>query len=1684
MPLPDYMQRALGGTPAPAAPPARPSRPTGLPSYMKRALGEEEEEQEPYIPFLEQMEQEAAQQPLFRPPYSEVLAGVTRPPEAPATDQVQVDGATHPHAVVGDALLQTWQDIGDNLSAGSAQAVSGLARTVEEVGQGLASTPVLSPLGAPFQALGGELEQFKGREGELAQQDLQGSVNQGSLAGDVLQAVPGMVTTIGAGLATGGASAIPVATLTGGAQAFGSGMQGAEAAGADRDEALGYASMSAAGEMATEQLGNVRLLRRLLEGVPENQLTSILGDMALGGGEEMAAEVANSLSRVMTYDERSPAEALAGDADNILRSGLVGAILQGAGTGGVAVAQNRASAPAPDTISPEQGVGTGQEEIEAPASQETVETELPAGIAELRDASLAIGPKAEAVESLPELGVERVPEGQQLIAARGEGGGALGYLLARPDEDGFRVAHVFVDEAARGQGIPELLYRQAAEQMGPYQGSTDYEGRRAPAGEEMAARLRETAPEIFPQEEPDYREMTLTRAQSTPGYEFNRQRGGKYFTLGEQPDGMYTGPSAGLGSEGGPHTVTERVTAENPLVLQDFEGKGMARTLMEEVDPDWLRRFDSVDLEGKAALLEERGIDPSIALDEKAGAGVALDRVAADYAREQGHDYIVLQRDGGQPEYVVQLNEREEAPPALPSRLRVRAGEMGFVQPRAFARDLKRFVRKNFTKEGLLSPAAKQAVFDRDGRVAARAERIRVISMDIQKELRAHEKASRTEGFASRETRVGGKPLRQVLLKDVTAGTIPVDKLARYLDDAYRGMNLRTGGDLLDDTQIERIARKRGVSPELIQDAQDRAHTSDQGGLLLAPQFIPLIRELRVETDALSRELRRQGLLTDSNAKALEREFGLYVPRQYEAIRNEKHLERIKSQPLWNRAYELTEQAWNKETLRQRLQKIDEDGGAQLPKGELRDPLTWPLARQKKEAIRRGDAKALRLLAGDPQAFDRLLGKVEAAVPHKTQEQILGIMEEYITRSANRPIMPGGHPEGALDTSGLMERGRQSELQRLLLGEIRDIRGNAVHALAQLGLMVEQQKLLQELRAIGTDALQGPTQGNLPRPGGKRFLYEDPQTVDGEAHVQQIDPGMFVKAHEVAQGAQAGPHGPTPGLVDLAIRQSKRRSDPLGDLYATQDVIDELTQIFDNPEVIKAVEVYSKISFWVKAMKTVGSPLQAVNRNMLSNVPYALINGVAPVSPSRLKESWKTSYEKVFGGTDRSTSRDVEYMLELGLFDQTADVGETKRLERKGQVFKTDDPNKGKAGRVVEKLGEYYSAPDNLSKRYVFLELMGRYQEALPGVPEAEVARFVAGRLRNSMQNYGAVPRAVKALAENPIIAPFPSFTWEVFRNSGYAVVQAAQDLASDNPKIKKIGAQRAAGLLAAAALPLAASLLFRWICNMDDEDEEAARLFMPPWNRNGTVLFLPGSPDGQFRYLDWGFIDPFARLKEPVMRLLHGDVKGARESLMAPLSEELLAKSLMDLRSNKRSDTGRPIYNEKDGAWRKAATIGGYSWKALGPGGGLSITRIVAAHIDDEKAAWPEYLALMGPRIVTIDVKEGLGFKAFAYKNGLLEARAILRREARKGTADMADQIAAEQAVRREVESMVELVNAARRYDLSTEDIEEALSAAQIAKWEQTGLLDGAVEDIVGRLMERDIQYTEEQEAEEEGVN
>lgn len=106
----------------------------------------------------------------------------------------------------------------------------------------------------------------------------------------------------------------------------------------------------------------------------------------------------------------------------------------------------------------------------------------------------------------------RPDQKSEVLVFRSPEGDDLGYVEAVPGQDGFRVAHVWVEESSRGKGIPEILYREAKEKFGSYLGPTDHQGRRTPAGERMAERMRETSPDLF---EPA--SISLGKPRMTPG---------------------------------------------------------------------------------------------------------------------------------------------------------------------------------------------------------------------------------------------------------------------------------------------------------------------------------------------------------------------------------------------------------------------------------------------------------------------------------------------------------------------------------------------------------------------------------------------------------------------------------------------------------------------------------------------------------------------------------------------------------------------------------------------------------------------------------------------------------------------------------------------------------------------------------------------------------------------------------------------------------------------------------------------------------------------------------------------------------------------------------------------------------------------------------------------------------------
>jgi hypothetical protein len=89
------------------------------------------------------------------------------------------------------------------------------------------------------------------------------------------------------------------------------------------------------------------------------------------------------------------------------------------------------------------------------------------------------------------------PDRAHLYVAVNDNGEEVGYHFVHAEDGGFKTKNVGVEESDRGRSIPELLYRAAHRDLGRYLGSTDYLGRRTPAGERMHQRLLQSVPEVF-----------------------------------------------------------------------------------------------------------------------------------------------------------------------------------------------------------------------------------------------------------------------------------------------------------------------------------------------------------------------------------------------------------------------------------------------------------------------------------------------------------------------------------------------------------------------------------------------------------------------------------------------------------------------------------------------------------------------------------------------------------------------------------------------------------------------------------------------------------------------------------------------------------------------------------------------------------------------------------------------------------------------------------------------------------------------------------------------------------------------------------------------------------------------------------------------------------------------------------
>ena len=292
------------------------------------------------------------------------------------------------------------------------------------------------------------------------------------------------------------------------------------------------------------------------------------------------------------------------------------------------------------------------------------------------------------------------------------------------------------------------------------------------------------------------------------------------------------------------------------------------------------------------------------------------------------------------------------------------------------------------------------------------------------------------------------------------------------------------------------------------------------------------------------------------------------------------------------------------------------------------------------------------------------------------------------------------------------------------------------------------------------------------------------------------------------------------GFNTQIVAKGNKALEGLDGLYTTPEIAAELAGTYDNLLAGTKIEgiynFYQRALSLVKWNKTVGN-YNVHLRNITGNIAFMASNG--HFNLEALPDALAVMANDLSGMTDTELNAKMQKYISLGLISPDATLGEIRDLAKgdfsnylDGIASKEDSGffqkgfGIGKKG--VQKLNEFYQGTDNFFKIFAYENELARYSQAIYGMDymqlnpaqQAEIDSQVTEIVLNTYPTYTRVPGLVRAIGKFPIIGTFVAFQAESYRNAANIAFQARRELASDNPKIKAIGAKRMIGTVTYAS--------------------------------------------------------------------------------------------------------------------------------------------------------------------------------------------------------------------------------------------------------------------------------------------
>jgi Asp-tRNA(Asn)/Glu-tRNA(Gln) amidotransferase C subunit len=724
-------------------------------------------------------------------------------------------------------------------------------------------------------------------------------------------------------------------------------------------------------------------------------------------------------------------------------------------------------------------------------------------------------------------------------------------------------------------------------------------------------------------------------------------------------------------------------------------------------------------------------------------------------------------------------------------------------------------------------------------------------------------------------------------------------------DHTERLINIRSNASLTDDQRSaaiydsarlrdEALASARTTARDLIVKRKDAALTELTSK---APEIAKHIVDLREKLiDPLSKRLKKDYGLTEEFGVYIDSQLGIYMTRAYRMFNEVGFAERVKQDPLYAKAREKAIEFFDKEFVKQETRRLRLDG--MLP------------AQAKK------------------QAEDELINKRSSNGESYGQQALAAFIESYATKNdAGFGGSKLGEGYRVMLDNLKQKKDIPSEL-RDILGEYKNSEegtNNLLRTFVTVATMASNQSFLNNVRTLGE------RNGFLVT---SEEYYKDPAKYEGfvpfrSSTTSKHDPllGMF------------GPKEMVEGFQKSFDANTIRRN--------TNSAIG----VVDN-----TMKVLNKASGYAMAAKTLGS-VGFYFRNVVSNMLF--------FGPSqgfmRVDKMLKVAAEQSWKGL-KDQNRIDSYIAELTALDVIGNEIQSNvirdllngKVEATGIMKQLDDLmeksklSKGKAALelVVDKASRLAAHADAIYKIAYFEYELNNLKEAqkssntgsVANMSEYQLKRMAAQKILMTAQSASQAPPVVSEITKSGLglmFAPFLRFKAEVPRIVINTYKLARKEMKDANPNIKRRGQMRFASMTTmlgvfSSVLPTALRVL---VSGIGDDEDEALRNSIPEYLRGNTFYYF-GKGDN-LKSMNLTFINPFSMLADPTMRAFEQISRGnfaesASQFVQGMifnqyLEDQIFAGAYSDLKNNKNSTTGEPIW-EKD-----IDGVGGVLTKATG---------------------------------------------------------------------------------------------------------------------------------------------------------